>query len=77
MSKVQNHRQERIIKVFTSTGFFSYVRTLGMKKTDFEKAINEAPMVKPNRCTYIHLHEHRDTAIRLLYEDEILKELLL
>lgn len=76
MSKVQNHRYERIIKVFSSTGFFEHVKTLGMKKSDFERAIQEAPMVKLNRCTYIHQPEYRDLAIRLLYEDEILKDIL-
>lgn len=77
MSKVQSHRAERVTKVFTSTGFFDYVKTLGMKKADFEKAIEEAPNVKPTRCTYIHMPEFRYEAIRLLNEDEILKKLLI
>ncbi len=77
MSKVQQHRFERVIKVFTSTGFFDYVKTLGMKKADFERAIEEAPKIKPDRCTYIHITEYREAAKRLLYTDEILQELLL
>lgn len=77
MSRVQNHRYERVMKVFTSTGFFHYVKKLGMKKSDFQQAILKAPDIKPNRCTYIHLPEHRETAIKLLYEDNIMKELLL
>ncbi|WP_139902575.1 iron-containing alcohol dehydrogenase family protein [Clostridium thermarum] len=77
MSKVQQHRFERVIKVFTSTGFFDYVKTLDMKKADFERAIEEAPKIKPDRCTYIHIPEYREAAKRLLYEDEILRELLI
>jgi glycerol-1-phosphate dehydrogenase [NAD(P)+] len=77
MSRVQQHRFERVIKVFTSTGFFDYAKSLGMKKTDFERAIEEAPKIKPTRYTYIHIPEYRDIAKRLLFEDEILKELLL
>ncbi|MDP4091640.1 MAG: iron-containing alcohol dehydrogenase family protein [Bacillota bacterium] len=77
MSKVQNHRYERVTKIFTSTGFFDHVKTLGMKKSDFEKAIQEAPNIKPNRCTCIHQPENRERAIRLLHEDELLKELLI
>lgn len=77
MSKVQSHRSERVAKVFTSTGFFDYVKALGMKKSDFERAIQEAPSIKPNRYTYIHITEYRDAATKLLYTDEILKELLI
>jgi glycerol-1-phosphate dehydrogenase [NAD(P)+] len=76
MSKVQNHRYERITKVFENTGFFKYVKTLGMKAEDFDKAIDIAPTIKPNRHTYIHIEEYREQARRLLREDEILKEIL-
>lgn len=76
MSKVQDHRYERITKVFTDTGFFNYVKTLGMKASDFETAIDMAPSIKPNRYTYIHCEEHREKAKGLLKEDEILKEIL-
>jgi Cd2+/Zn2+-exporting ATPase len=34
MALVQEHRVERIKKIFTDTGFFDYVETLGMKKED-------------------------------------------
>lgn len=77
MSKVQNHRYERITKVFENTGFFKYVKTLGMKSEDFEKAIDIAPTIKPNRHTYIHIEEHREHARKLLKEDAILKEILI
>jgi len=76
MSKVHNHRWQRVTKVFSDTGFFDYVKTLGMKREDFEKAIDFAPSIKPNRYTYIHIEEHRAKAKKLLYEDEILKDLL-
>ncbi|OPJ62228.1 iron-containing alcohol dehydrogenase family protein [Clostridium oryzae] len=76
MSKVQKHRYERITKVFISTGFFEHVKTLSMKKSDFEKAILMAPSIKPNRYTFLHVQKYRDLAIKLLYEDAILKNIL-
>lgn len=76
MSKVQNHRYQRITKVLNDTGFFEYVKTLNMKVSDFEKAIDLAPTIKPDRYTYIHLEEYRDEAKRILNEDEIMKDIL-
>ncbi|NOW51987.1 glycerol-1-phosphate dehydrogenase [NAD(P)+] [Clostridium saccharobutylicum] len=66
MSKVQNHRVERISKVLRETGFFEYVKTLKMRKEDFKKAIDIAPSIKPNRYTYIHVEENRILAKKLL-----------
>lgn len=76
MSKVQNHRFERVSKVLQSTGFFSFVKALGMKKSDFEKAIDLAPSIKPSRSTYIHIEKYRTEAKALLYSDSILKDIL-
>jgi glycerol-1-phosphate dehydrogenase [NAD(P)+] len=77
MSKVQNHRFERITKVLTETGFFGYVETLKMKKEDFKKAIDMAPSIKPNRYTYIHVEENIMLAKKIVDEDEILKDILI
>lgn len=76
MSRVQSHRNQRIRQVFEDTGFFNYVKTLGMKASDFEKAIDAAPSIKPNRYTYIHIEENRELAKKLLREDEILSGIL-
>ncbi|MDP4093683.1 MAG: iron-containing alcohol dehydrogenase family protein [Bacillota bacterium] len=76
MGLIQQHRVERISKFLTQTGFFAHVGTLGLKAADFEKAIDLAPEIKPNRYTYIHLAENREKAKKLLYEDSILKEIL-
>ncbi|MDT8717309.1 iron-containing alcohol dehydrogenase family protein [Clostridium sp. 19966] len=76
MSKVQNHRYERITSIFKATGFFEYVKKLNIKKSDFEAAINLAPSIKPHRYTFIHIDEYRKKAIALLYEDEILNDIL-
>ncbi len=76
MSKVQNHRYQRITEVFEDTGFFKHVKTLGMKAADFERAIDIAPTIKPNRYTYIHQEEYREQAKKILKEDGILKEIL-
>lgn len=76
MSKVQNHRFERITKVLTNTGFFDYVQTLKIKKEDFKKAIDIAPSIKPNRYTFIHIKENRELAKKIIDEDEILNQIL-
>ncbi|MDR3594993.1 iron-containing alcohol dehydrogenase family protein [Clostridium sp.] len=77
MSKVQNHRFERISKVLKETGFFEYVKTLKMRKEDFKKAIDISPSIKPNRYTYIHVDENRVFAKKIVDEDEILRYILI
>lgn len=76
MAKVQNHRFVRINTVFTETGFWDYVKTLKMKRLDFETAIDMAPEIKPHRHTYLHEETYRQEAKRLLHEDEQLKRVL-
>ena len=77
MSKVQNHRFERISRVLKETGFFDYVKTLNMRKEDFKKAIDMAPKIKPSRYTYIHVDENRVLAKRFIDEDQILNSILI
>lgn len=74
MSKVQNHRHERVKKFLTDTGFFAHVKTLGLKADDFEKAIDLAPSVKPGRQTTVHKPECRAEAKRFIREDPVLLE---
>ena len=76
MAMVQEHRAERVRKIFTDTGFFDYVETVGMKKADFERAIDLAPSIKPHRHTYLHEEKYRERAKELLTEDEILNRIL-
>ena len=76
MAKVQDHRYVRVNKIFTDTGFWDYVATLGMKKEDFIKAIDMAPGVKPHRHTYLHEEKYREEAKRIVMEDEILNKVL-
>ena len=76
MSKVQEHRYQRVEKFLTDTGFFNHVSTLGMKADDFEKAIDIAPTIKPNRYTYLHVESYRHKAKQLIRQDDILKEIL-
>ena len=47
-----------------------------MKKVDFEKAIDLAPEIKPNRHVFIHECEYREEAKKILHEDKILKDIL-
>lgn len=77
MSKVQEHRYIRVNQVLIDTGFWNYVKTLKMKKEDFLRAIDLAPSIKPNRHVFIHEDKYREAAKKLLYEDKILKEILI
>lgn len=76
MAKVQKHRFERITKVLTKTGFFDYVQTLKLKKSDFKKAVEIAPSIKPNRYTYIHVNSNVEVANKIIDEDELLNKIL-
>ncbi len=76
MSRVQNHRDARVTKFLTETGFFAHVKGLQLRAGDFEKAIDIAPTVKPDRLTCIHREENRIVAKKLLREDEILSDIL-
>lgn len=76
MANVQNHRAERIRKVFERTGFFDYTKELGLKKKEFAEAIKLAPSIKPNRYTYIHESKFLNKALQFLEEDPLLNEIL-
>lgn len=76
MSKVQDHRYQRVNQILTDTGFWDYVETLDLRRADYEKAIELAPSIKPNRYTFIHEEKYRKAAIKLLSEDEKLKRIL-
>lgn len=75
MALVQEHRYERIRKVFQRTGFFEYVKTLRLEVEEYKEAIDLAPKIKPSRFTYLHDDIYREKAKRLLREDSILAEL--
>ena len=77
MSKVQDHRYVRINTVLTDTGFWDYAATRQMKKSDFLKAIDMAPSIKPHRHTYLHEEKYRELAKKIVLEDEVLKGVLL
>ena len=47
-----------------------------MKRSDFERAIDLAPSIKPHRHTYLHEEGYREAAKKFLREDEILKKIL-
>lgn len=76
MSVVQDHRYERINTVFTDTGFWDYVKTVGMKREDFIRAIEKAPAIKPFRYTYLHEEQYQKKAIEVLQSDTKLSEVL-
>ncbi len=74
MSRVQDHRYQRVNMIFTDTGFWDYVATLNLKREDYEKAIDLAPSIKPHRHTYLHEEQYRKQAKEILWEDEVLKK---
>ena len=76
MAKVQDHRYVRVNTVLTETGFWDYVETLQMKQSDFLRAIELAPSIKPHRHTYLHEEQYRKAAKELVLTDEILKRVL-
>lgn len=76
MSKVQDHRWQRVDKVLADTGFWTYVKTLELKRADFEKAIDLAPTIKPHRHTFIHEEKYRNQAKMLLISDPVFKQIL-
>ncbi len=76
MSLVQDHRYKRVDTVFTQTGFWEYTTGLGMRRADFENAIDLAPSVKPFRHTYLHEERYRRQAKELLRTDERLRKIL-
>jgi glycerol-1-phosphate dehydrogenase [NAD(P)+] len=76
MANVQEHRAERMMKIFTRTGFFDYVKGLDLKKEEFRKAIEMAPSIKPNRYTFLHDEVYRKKALQFLDEDKTLQGIL-
>ncbi|MFT8872100.1 MAG: iron-containing alcohol dehydrogenase family protein [Sporolactobacillus sp.] len=76
MSKVQQHRYERVEKVLHQTGFFDFAATTGMSTVDFDRAIDLAPDIKPLRYTYLHVAEYRRRAHEVLHSDPILRRIL-
>lgn len=76
MSVVQDHRYERVDKIFSDTGFWDYVKTLELKRDDFAKAIELAPSMKPFRHTFLHEEVHRKRAIEVLMCDNRLDDVL-
>ncbi|MCQ2532682.1 MAG: iron-containing alcohol dehydrogenase family protein [Saccharofermentans sp.] len=76
MCKIENHRYERVNTIFTKTGFWDYCETLDLKRSDFERAIDLAPTMKPGRHTYIQEEAYRVKAKELLVTDEHLTRIL-
>lgn len=74
MSRVQNHRYQRIHTIFTKTGFWDFVGTLSLNVEDYQRAIDLAPSIKPFRHTYLHEESYRKLAKQLLTEDAILRQ---
>lgn len=73
MSRVHDHRHQRVNAVFIETGFWNYAETLNLNAVDYEKAIDLAPAIKPFRHTYLHEEQYRRLAKEVLYTDETLK----
>ena len=75
MSKVQEHRYKRVNKDVHFYRIWDYVKTLKIKREDFEKAIDIAPSIKPNRHTFIHEEEYGEKRQKNYVEIEILNSI--
>jgi glycerol-1-phosphate dehydrogenase [NAD(P)+] len=75
MAHVQKHRAERIGKVFERTGFFAYVKELGLNKQDWVRAVQLAPSIKPNRYTFLHNESYQNAALHFIERDPFLNTL--
>ncbi|WP_186578826.1 iron-containing alcohol dehydrogenase family protein [Aquibacillus kalidii] len=75
MANVQEHRAERIAKVFTRTRFFDYIKDLQLDKNDYVQAIKMGPSIKPKRYTYLHDEKYREKALSFIDKDPLLKTL--
>nr|MDE7031546.1 glycerol dehydrogenase [Lachnospiraceae bacterium] len=73
MSRVHDHRHQRVNTVFTETGFWDYAATLNLNVEDYIRAVDLAPSIKPFRHTYLHEEQYRTLAKKLLTEDDALK----
>ncbi|MDQ0483197.1 iron-containing alcohol dehydrogenase family protein [Guptibacillus hwajinpoensis] len=76
IANVQEHRADRMRKVFERTGFFHYLNEQNLKKDDLKDAILFAPSVKPSRYTYLHDDNYREKALVFLDQDPLLQDLL-
>ena len=74
MSRVQDHRYQRVNAILRDTGFWAYAASLHLNRADYEAAIDMAPSVKPFRHTYLHEEKYRQLAKQILREDEVLGE---
>lgn len=72
MSRVQDHRYQRVNAILRDTGFWDYAASLHLNRADYEAAIDIAPSVKPFRHTYLHEEKYRQLAKQILREDEVL-----
>ena len=74
MAVVQEHRDKRVRKVLTDTGFINYCTTLNLDLDDYLSAIDLAPSMKPARYTYLHEEIYRRRAKEVLQTDEDLRK---
>ena len=76
MSIVQDHREKRVYEFLRAVGFFEHAKSCKLQKSDYIEAIKLAPQIKPNRNTYINDEKHRNKAIDVVKNDELINEIL-
>ncbi|MDL4842967.1 iron-containing alcohol dehydrogenase family protein [Aquibacillus rhizosphaerae] len=75
MAHTQDHRAERMDKVFSRTGFFDYVQGLELIKEEFQQAIEIGPSIKPSRFTFLHDKQYQNKALQFLDEDALMQRI--
>jgi glycerol-1-phosphate dehydrogenase [NAD(P)+] len=68
-----NPRKNEVKELFDETGFWNFVRREKFNVNAWLLAIDNAPSIKPNRYTTIHVEEMRKEMKAFIKNDEILK----
>jgi glycerol-1-phosphate dehydrogenase [NAD(P)+] len=77
VSLLQDNRSSEIDKFFRVTGFWDFVKGLGIQRKDLEDAILIAPTIKKNRYTILSDEKNRTKAIHLLRTNKTLTKLFI
>jgi glycerol-1-phosphate dehydrogenase [NAD(P)+] len=72
----QNNSFEDIRRVLDTSGFLDMVRAAPLNRSEFERAVEEAPYVKENYYTILSEKEKREEAHALIHEDPLFRELI-
>lgn len=76
VSFVQEFTHQRVKKDLLESGFFEFMKTSPLSKTDFVRAIQKAPEIKENFYTILSERESTDKLLEFVESDDLMKEML-